>query len=339
MNSPIVTFCTPAYNRPEYLRRTIQSCLAQTYQNFEIVITDNSTNEESAKVVKSIHDPRIRYYHNDGNLGPVGSCTRAVSLAQGKYVQILMDDDLIKPRFLELMVDVFERNPTVGVVMAPMALIDENDTRIFPRFYLIQKKEYRYRYQLGDGLVERKRVLRDFLTGAAGDYPCCVPSGILYRAEALKLTWPFDAKADFAGDVQMCLKMAPYWDFYYIDEVLSAWRYTPTNHTARLHQKGLEITAFYYITNQCLANPAVQEMFRNEWEAFRQKSMFFCTSRAAILNGLAAVRARSPKLLCETVTTIFREDPYLTNFLRLPFWVLGQAFASIFPPTLPRARE
>jgi len=339
MNSPLVTFCTPTYNRPVYLRRTIESCLAQTYPNFEIVITDNSANDESAKVVATFKDPRIHYHGNNGNIGPVRSCTRAVSLAQGKYVQILMDDDLVKPKFLELMVDAFEKHPDVGVVMAPMALIDENDDRIYPKFYLIRTKDYRYRYQVGDGLVERKRLLRDFLTGAAGDYPCCVPSGILYRAEALKLTWPFDAKADFAGDVQMCMKMAPYWDFYYIDQVLSAWRYTPTNHTATLHQGGLEVQAFYYITRQCLENKTVQEMFRDEWNKLMKDSMFFCSCRAAMLNGLAAIRARSPKLLINTIRTIHREDPYLTNLLRLPFWAMHQILISLFPPKLPPARE
>ncbi len=336
MSAPLVTFCTPTYNRPDYLRRTIESCLAQTRQDFEIVITDNSTNNESAQMVATIKDPRIRYYSNNGNIGPVKSCNRAVSMAQGKYVQLLMDDDLIRPRFLELTVEAFEKNPTVGVVMAPMALIDENDRRIFPKFYLIRTMEYRYRYQVGDGLIERKRLLRDFLTR---DYPCCVPSGVIYRAEALRLAFPFDDESDFAGDLQMSMKIAPQWDFYYIDQVLSAWRYIPAGHTATLHQKGLKIQAFYYVTRQCLGNKAVQEMFRDEWDKLTRDSLYFCSCRAAMLNGMAALRARSPKMLMETINTIRKEDPYLTNLLRLPFWAMRQVFISLFPPKMPPARE
>ena len=337
MNTPLVTFCIPTYNRPEYLRRAIESCLAQTCQDFEIVITDNSTNDESAQMVAKINDPRIHYYSNNGNIGSLASHLRAVSMVRGKYVQFLMDDDLIKPKFLELMIAAFEKNPTVGVVMAPMALIDENDRRIFPKFYLFRTKEYRYRYQVGNGLVVRKRVLRDFLTGP--EYPCCVPSGLLFRTEALRPTLPFDGEADFAGDVDTCMKIAPHWDFYYIDQVLSAWRNTPTCHTARLHKEGLKIQAWYFITRRCLNNKAVQEMFRDEWDKLVRDSLYFCTCRAALLNGLVAVRKRSPKLLLETLQTILREDPYRINLLRLPFFAIREIVASLFPPKLPPARE
>jgi glycosyltransferase involved in cell wall biosynthesis len=341
MNTPLVSFCTPTYNRPEFLRRTVESCLAQTCQDFEIIITDNSTNDESARMVAKFNDPRIRYFSNNGNIGSFKNYEKAVSMARGrgKYVQILADDDLIKPKFLELMIDAFEKNPSVGVVMAPMDLIDENDRRIFPKFYFIHTMHYRYRYQVGDGLVERKRVLRDFLTGQAGDYPCCVPTGILYRAEAFWPALPFDAEADFAGDLDLCMKIAPYWDFYYIDQVLSSWRYTPTNHTARLHKEGLPIHAFYYVTRRCLGNKTVQDMFRDEWEKLSRDSLLFCSWRSAVLNGLAAIRARSPKLLMNTVKTIYKEDPYRTNFLRLPIWAVRHVVNSFFPPKRPPPRE
>lgn len=337
MNTPLVSFCIPTYNRPEYLRRAIESCLAQTCQDFEIIITDNSTNDESAQIVAKINDPRIRYYSNNGNIGATPSHIRAVSMVRGKYVQFLMDDDLIKPKFLELMIDAFEKNPTVGVVMAPMTLMDENDRRIFPKFYLFRTKVYRYRYQVGDGLIDRKRVLRDFLTGP--EYPCCVPSGILYRAEALRPTLPFDMAADFAGDVDTCMKIAPDWDFYYIDEVLSSWRYIPEGHTVRQHQIGIKIEAWYDITRRCLNNKTVQEMFRDEWDKLARDSLYFCTCRAIMLNGLAAVRARSPKMLMQTIKTVRKEDPHWINLLRLPFFAIWEIVVSVFPPKLPQARE
>jgi glycosyltransferase domain-containing protein len=335
VNPPLVSICIPTYNRPEYLRRVVASCLAQTYRHWEIIITDNSTNHESANMAAQWTDPRIRYFKNDGNLGATASCNRAVSMVQGKYVQLLMDDDLIKPKFLELMVDAFEKNPTAGVVMAPMALIDQNDRRIFPRFYLFRTMQYRFRYQVGDGLIDRKRVLRDFLTR---DYPCTVPSGILYRTEALRPTLPFDPEADFAGDLLTCMKIATRWDFYYIDEVLSSWRFMPVGHTASLHQTGLKISVFYAITRQILAEKSVQELFRDEWGKIVRDSIFFCSCRA-LLNGLAGMRSRSPRLILATIKTILQEDRYLINLLHLPWWVVGQIWVSIFPPKFPPARE
>jgi glycosyltransferase involved in cell wall biosynthesis len=335
VNPPLVSICIPTYNRPEYLRRVVASCLAQTYPHWQIIITDNSTNNESANLAATWTDPRIRYFKNDGNPGPTASSNRAVSMSQGKYVQLLMDDDLIKPKFLALMVAAFEENPTAGVVMAPMELIDAQDRRIFPKFYFFRTMQYRYRYQVGDGLIGRKRVLRDFLTR---DYPCCVPSGVLYRAEALRPALPFDPDADFAGDLLMCMKLAAKWDFYYIDEVLSSWRLMPVNHTASLHQTGLKISVFYAITRQILAQAQVRELFHDEWGKIERDSMFFCSCRA-LLNGLAAMRSRSPALFLATIKTILQEDRHIINLLRLPFWAFGQVWVSIFPPKLPPARE
>jgi glycosyltransferase involved in cell wall biosynthesis len=335
VNPPLVSICIPTYNRPDYLQRAVASCLSQTYPNFEVIITDNSTNDKTATAAARWTDPRVRYYKNAGNIGATASAERALSIATGKYIKFLMDDDLIKPRSLDLMVKALEENPTAAVATAAMDLIDENDQRIFPRFYLFRTMCYRYRYQVGDGLIGRRRLLQDFLTR---DYPCTVPSGLLLRTDALRRVGPSSPEADFAGDLEVCMKLATEWDFYYIDQVLSSWRFIPQGHTSILHQTGLNISAFYSITRQCLANPAVKEMFRDNWSKTVRNSMFFCSCRA-LLNVLAGIRARSPSLIVNTIRTIMREDKYVLNWLRLPVFVVREIFVSIFPRHDPPPRE
>jgi hypothetical protein len=246
-----------------------------------------------------------------------------------------MDDDLLKPRCLELMVKGMEANPSAGVAMAPMDLIDENDLRIFPRFYVFRTMRYRYRYQVGDGLIDRRRIMRDFLTR---DYPCVVPSGILFRTEALRALGPLSREADFAGDLYWCMRLAATWDFYYVDEVLSSWRFMPLCHTARLHREGLNVGVFYYVTRKTLDNKFVQEFFHDNWNKIVRDSMYFCSCRA-LLNGLAGLRARSPSLILNTINTIMREDRDPVNWLRLPLFVIQQVWISIFPAKLPPPRE
>lgn len=335
MNPPLVSICIPTYNRPGYLSRAVASCLAQTYKNFEVIITDNSTNDDTKKLAATWTDPRVRYYSNNGNIGATESANRALSMATGKYVKFLMDDDLIKPRALELMVKAMEENPSVAIATSPMDLIDENDRRIFPKFYLFRTMHYRYRYQVGDGLIPRKRILRDFLTV---DYPCVVPSGLLLRMEAVQRVGPASPEADFAGDLQVCMRLAREWDYYYIDEVLCSWRFIPEGHTPRLHQSGLKISVFYWISRETLDHPAVKEMFRDEWDTFKRDSIFFCSCRA-LLNVLAGIRARSPKLIFTTIKTIFKNDEYIYNWLRLPLFVGREIFVSIFPRHDPPPRE
>lgn len=336
MSAPLVSICTPTYNRPGLLERAIRSCLAQTCQDFEIIVTDNSTNDLSGELISRLDDPRIRYCKNERNLGPVGNTSRAVALAEGKYVKILMDDDLLEPDCLRVMVEALEQNPSAGVAMAPMKIIDESDHRIYPRFYVFRKMQHRYRYRVGDGLIDKKTILKDFLTR---DYPCCVPTGILFRGEIFKKFGLFDEAADFAADLDKCMQAATEYDFYYIDQVLSSWRLMASNHTASLHQSGLNIGAFYYITRKILEQTKALELFPpEEREKLVRDSVFFCSCRA-LLNGLAAMRARSPRLIWQTVATIFREDKYLINKLRLPGFVLREIFVSIFPRNLPPPRE
>jgi glycosyltransferase involved in cell wall biosynthesis len=341
VNPPLVSICIPTYNRPEYLRRAVESSLAQTYPQFEIVITDNSAhpdgsiNRQSAELAAKWTDPRIRYHNNGGNIGPHASAIKSKNLARGKYIKFLMDDDLLKPRCLELMVKSLEENPTAAIAMAPMDLIDENDRRIFPRFYVFRQMHYRYRYQVGDGLIARRRILKDFLTR---DYPCTVPSGILFRTEALRRAGEFSYKYQFAGDLEMCMRLAAEWDFYYIDQVLSSWRFMPSCHTASLHQTGLQISDFYTITRASLANESVQKMFGDEWKKIVPDSMFFCSCRA-LLNGLAGLRSRNPKLIFSTIKTILHEDSYISNWFRLPLFVFRQILVSVFPHHDPPPRE
>ncbi|MEO6035912.1 MAG: glycosyltransferase [Verrucomicrobiota bacterium] len=336
MNAPLVSICTPTYNRPELLERALRSCFAQTFQDFEIIVTDNSTNDLTEKMISRLNDSRIRYFKNGENLGPVGNTNRATALARGRFIKFLMDDDLLMPRCLELMVNALEKNSSAGVAMAPMDLIDENDKRISPRFYVFRKMEYRYRYQVGDGLIDKRIILKDFLTR---DYPCTVPSGIMIRAACIERFGLFDEKADFAGDLDKVMQIATEWDFYYIDEVLSSWRLMTNNHTASLHQSGLNIGAFYYITRKILEQTKALELFpADEREKIIRDSIFFCSCRA-LLNGLAGIRARSPRMIWQTVETIFREDKYFTNKLRLPVFVLREIFVSLFPKRLPPPRE
>lgn len=334
MNPPLVSICIPTYNRPEFLRRAVESCLAQTYSNFEIVITDNSTNDDTANAAKNWTDPRVRYYKNEGNIGTEGSCNRGISLSRGEYIKFLMDDDLLKPRCLELMVKGLEENPSVGTAMAPMDLIDENDRRFFPRFYGFRIMRYRFRYQVGDGLIARSRILKDFMTR---DYPCTVPTGVMFR-KAMLPGVPFRPRGElqFAGDLDLCMRMAVQADYFYVDEVLSSFRYISTSHTAILHQTGMNVQEFYYLTRHFLANATVREMFRDDWKKFERDSIFFCSCRA-LLNGMAGIRSRKPKLIIDTILIILREDSLL-NVLRLPLFVFQHVWVSIFPPKVPLAR-
>ena len=115
----------------------------------------------------------------------------------------------------------------------------------------------------------------------------------MYRTEALNKVGGLDLKSGFAVDLDLAMRIAVHYDFYYIDQVLSSWRLMPSNETASSHVKGFNLMSFYYITRKILADPEAMKLFP---EAERPKlirdSIYFCSCRA-LLNLMAGLRGRS----------------------------------------------
>ncbi|MED1507593.1 glycosyltransferase family 2 protein [Bacillus proteolyticus] len=100
MPLPLVSVLIPTYNRPNYFKEALKSVLAQEYQNIEIIICDDSTNDETYLITAPLANsfPHIRYYKNNENLGGIRNFQSAFLRARGEYVNFLMDDDLFHPQ-------------------------------------------------------------------------------------------------------------------------------------------------------------------------------------------------------------------------------------------------
>ncbi|MDD3596887.1 glycosyltransferase family 2 protein [Sulfuricurvum sp.] len=97
-----VSILIPTYERPEGLKKAIQSCLAQVYSHFEIIVTDNSSNDKCREIIDSFHDERIKYYINEENIGPILNWRRAFEKSNGELIVLLPDDDyFLNPFFLK----------------------------------------------------------------------------------------------------------------------------------------------------------------------------------------------------------------------------------------------
>ena len=119
--------------------------------------------------------------------------------------------------------------------MAPMDLIDEEGPADFPALLPRAQNALSLPLSSGGRAGERRRVLKEFLVH---DYPCCVPSGLMYRAEAFREAGGFDTRGGFALDLDLDMRIAAHHDFYYIDQVLSSFRYTPISLTSTMHARG-----------------------------------------------------------------------------------------------------
>lgn len=113
---PAVTVVMPVYNGARYLREAIDSILGQTFRDFELLIINDGSTDDSAAVAASYPDPRIRLISNDTNRGLVFTANRGLETARGSFIAIMHSDDIALPNRLERQVRFLEANPRVGVV-------------------------------------------------------------------------------------------------------------------------------------------------------------------------------------------------------------------------------
>lgn len=114
--NPLVSVIMPCYNQGQYLDEAVASVLAQTYQEFEIiVINDGSTDSATIDILQHYHNPRVQIIHTE-NSGPSVARNTGIERAQGTYILPLDADDKIAPIYLEKAVEVLEANPRVGIV-------------------------------------------------------------------------------------------------------------------------------------------------------------------------------------------------------------------------------
>lgn len=141
LNEPFFSICIPNYNYGRFIGTTIESVLAQTYQNFEIIVADNASTDNSVAVVNSFDDPRIRLYENNYNIGFAPNLQRATVHARGDFIHLLSSDDLMKPRALEAYIHVIRQ------VDEPHNLILYSDVEYFDN----QGNITSYRHKADDG--------------------------------------------------------------------------------------------------------------------------------------------------------------------------------------------
>lgn len=132
--SPLVSVIMPVYNSEKFVAEAINSILVQTFTNFEFIIIDDGSTDNSYAIIKSFADKRIQVYHNEENCGLVYCLNKGVSIARGKYIARMDADDISMPRRLEKQVAYLEAHPECSVLATYIDIIDEDSRPKLPWF-------------------------------------------------------------------------------------------------------------------------------------------------------------------------------------------------------------
>jgi glycosyltransferase involved in cell wall biosynthesis len=126
-----VTVLMPVHNGEKYLREAMESVLNQTFMDFEFVIIDDASKDNSVDIVKNYKDSRIKLFLNEQNLGISKSCAKGVRLSKGKYIARMDADDVCLPKRIEKQVDFMEKNPDIGICGAWTESIGEIEGHVW----------------------------------------------------------------------------------------------------------------------------------------------------------------------------------------------------------------
>ncbi len=150
-NKILISVLMPAYNAEKYIGEAIESILRQTYKNFELIIADDASTDETWQVIQDYlkKDKRIKAFKNKKNLYIAGNRNRLISLAKGKYIAWQDADDISMRHRLEEQVEYMEKYPKVGILGGFLKIIDGKGTTKYVRTYaaednLLRKKIFRY---------------------------------------------------------------------------------------------------------------------------------------------------------------------------------------------------
>ena len=128
---PRVSILIPTYNYAFCLDETVQSVLNQTFQDFELIIIDDCSKDNTDEVVqKYLSDARVSYYKNEVNLGLVGNWNKCLSYAKGDYIKFLCADDKFRSDLLEKFVGVMEKYPGVSLVVCNKTMFGKSSVTV-----------------------------------------------------------------------------------------------------------------------------------------------------------------------------------------------------------------
>jgi glycosyltransferase involved in cell wall biosynthesis len=224
------TVVVPNYNHERFLKARIDSILCQTFQNFELIILDDCSTDESKNVIEKYrHLPNVRIFYNSKNTGsPFKQWKKGIKLAKGDYIWIAESDDLAEPLFLERMLTILQRGH--GLAYCRSADIDENGHLKSNFFWAdgIDSKRWKSNY-----INEGNDEIRDFLV-----YRCTIPnaSACVFRKDLAPIKCGFD-RMRYSGDWLFWINLLKKTSVGFDSETLNHFRHHETSTRNRKSDK------------------------------------------------------------------------------------------------------
>jgi glycosyltransferase involved in cell wall biosynthesis len=225
-----VSIIMPAYNRGYIISEALQSVSGQTFRNFDLIVVDDGSTDDTAAVVQHFSDARLRYVRHEKNKGYSGACNTGLRQARGEWIAFLDSDDLWKPEKLEKDMDFLERHAEADAVFTDLE--KQDGSRHVPSFMRESPCMF--------SLLSEKKWPREVIFTKREMYLCLLqevpikPSALMIRRSAAETLEPFNESWPSGSDWDFLLRFSKHFRFGYIDETLALLR-VQADATHRVH--------------------------------------------------------------------------------------------------------
>lgn len=287
--APLVSVVIPMYNAAAYLQDCLNSVLAQTYKNFEVIAVDDGSPDNCAEIIDACEDPRVKLVRQR-NRGLAGARNTGICRASGEYIAFLDSDDMWRPEKLELHVGHLRANPSVGVSYSASQFMDESGALMSvgqtPKCEGVTAADIFCRNPVGNGSapVIRRQALKDieFIRPEQGHY------GAMF----------FDESFRQSEDVECWLRIAlsTDWGFAGIDQALTLYRVNGEGLSANWQNQ----LASWERSVDC--NRRIDAEFIGKWESLARAYQYRYLTRRA-------VQSRDGASARKLLTMAYRSNP------------------------------
>lgn len=227
----------PVYNAAKYLDASIKSIFNQTFSNFEFIIINDCSIDNSKKIIKSYDDKRIRYYENYKNLGIAATLNHGLELSKGKYIVRMDADDISLPKRIEKQIDFMETNSKTGICGT------------YCKTFGLFEKEFFYP-------TLHSEILKAILTYN----PIAHPTAIFRNDFFKKFKLNYSVKYKYCEDYELWTRAIKYFEIANIPEILLYHR-RHTQQASFKHKEEQKLNAFKIKERLKLLNEKQVELF------------------------------------------------------------------------------
>ncbi|UJH92513.1 glycosyltransferase [Antarcticibacterium sp. 1MA-6-2] len=269
ISTPLLTVLMPVFNAEKYIAASVESVLNQSYEDFEFLIIDDASTDQTVSIIKSYSDARIKLIEKRKNTGYTNSLNTGLKIAQGKYVGRMDSDDISLPNRFAKQISFLESNPEVIVCGTQHEIMGKNNAVSLPT----KNAEIRLALLWGN---------------------CLVHSSVMIRKDALiQSSVYYDALKEPSEDYDLWVRLLPIGHLYNIPEVLVSYRihYASVSRTRYEQQEEesikvkLRLLGYLNVHLEPSEQQVLMKVFRknflltvNEIQTFQNVKQKFCNS-------------------------------------------------------------